>query len=85
MQGYSISNGYALSNKWLYSFCNRIYYIAQNITKKSEGNQRLPNYAIMYLKHSVPNGMKSQTWKITRKNPDPPTNQGAYLNVLLSI
>ena len=49
VQGYSISNGYALSNKWLYSFCDRIYYIAQNITKKSEGNQRSPNYVIMYL------------------------------------
>ena len=49
LQGYSISNGYALSNKWLYRICNRIYYTAQNITKKSESNQRLPNYVIMYV------------------------------------
>ena len=49
LQGYSISNGYALSNKWLYRICNRIYYTAQNITKKSESNHRLPNYVIMYV------------------------------------
>ena len=34
--------------------------------------------------HSVPNGMKSQTWT-TEENPDPPINQGAYFNILLSI
>ena len=44
MVPYSIPNGYALSNKWLHSRYSPKYY-----KKKTKGNQRLPNYVIMYL------------------------------------
>ena len=43
--------------------------------------------AILLL-HSVPNGMKisdMEIFQITEGISDPPTNQGAYFSVLLSI